>query len=182
MKLQVQDVRWMQDMVTDNWVMCICKLNLVCSEPVFQDLDLLCQSPTADSSTLVLEDDFHIKTPWLPSDYLLNGLSNWGRKTASWERFGELRNKEDLTATQSHSSKWQDLCWWPVIAHNCPFCALCLYRKGKGVVPACLGCLLTLPHALLSCAFSPFLLLDLVVVTACIPILLVMFAYELVSP
>ena len=46
------------------------ELNLLCFAPLFQDLEILCQSPTANPSPLVLENDFGIEILRLPFGYV----------------------------------------------------------------------------------------------------------------
>lgn len=75
----------------DRSLKCTCKLNLLCCEPVFRDLDILCHSPTVDPFMLVLEEDCNIKNLWLPFGHLL----------LSPQRERDLGNEEDLTSTRN---------------------------------------------------------------------------------
>lgn len=106
-----------------NWKQCICKLDLICSEPVFQDLDILCRSSFSDPFTLVLENDF--------------GRRSCGYSLATCWVFSPVKEEElhetdlgssgtkALTSTQNQRSKRKDL---GLVASDSPQLPHCVLR------------------------------------------------------
>lgn len=105
--------------------------------------------------------------------HLVTCPTKWGGSSAPWEKFGELRNQEDLTSAQKQSLKVER----PVsvtIARNFPS----VHRnKGSfsnmpGLPPASPACLFVL--------YLPSFLPNLLVLAAYFPAPLVSFAYTVI--